>query len=227
MNIRKFSMVFVFVVIPALAAFVIAAERKSDDETVGIPQSPGIILPGDQDSGTLSIVPEERDSAKIQYRNILYGQTDTGDNDNQTGQYRQYEQPGPDQDKGLRDPDDPMNKAYPLPPGTDQARKLESDPDSSVVPMKDEDRDPSVRPTMRNGSPASRSNSYLLQYVVDEPLGKCFTQNPHESMNSRPMSEEFSADRDLGDSDSPDIGDSREFNMPSDQDGPRDPGMSL
>jgi hypothetical protein len=223
MNIPKLSMLFVFVVILAIAGLAIAAERKSDEDSARIPQSPGIIMPGDQGSGTLSIVPEDKDSPKIQYRNILFDSTDKDDQENRSN--RQYEQLGPDQDKDKEqlDPDDPMNKSYTLPPGTDQAGQPGSDRDSPATPQKEKRLDPSLRPTARNGSPASRSSFYPLQYVVDEPLSENF---PNDSY-SDPMDEEFSPDRDLGDSDSPDMGDSRDLNMPSDRDDPQDPGLSL
>ncbi len=235
MNIRKLSILFVFAVIPVIAGFVFAAERKSDEDTAKIPQSPGIIIPGDQGSGTLSIVPQERDTTKIQYRNILYGgETDKADKqDRDKDSSNIYELPGPDQGKGVhnprgyKDPEDPINKSFTLPPGADQARKSDSDRDNYVAPMRENDQDPTLRPTTRNGSPASRSSSYALQYVVDEPSNEYSPQDSDESMNSGPMDEEFSKDRDLGDRDAPDMGDSGDQNMPSDQDIPRDPGLSL
>jgi hypothetical protein len=64
-------------VIPVLAAgLVFALQSDSDKNTTGTWSSPGTVIPGDQGWGSPLIVPGERDSTKIECRNIFFGRGD-------------------------------------------------------------------------------------------------------------------------------------------------------
>lgn len=72
MNMRKISALFIFAIIP-LAGFGLAAQMNTDGNTLRVPTSPEVIMPGDQGEGALSILPADRSSKKPEYRKIIFG----------------------------------------------------------------------------------------------------------------------------------------------------------
>ncbi len=72
MNMPKMSALFIFAIIP-LAGFSLAAQMNIDGNTLRIPTSPEVIMPGDQGEGALSILPADRNSMKPEYRKIIFG----------------------------------------------------------------------------------------------------------------------------------------------------------
>ncbi len=72
MTSSKDSRLFILAVIPVLAAgLFFALQMDMDKNQAGVPVSPGIMTPEDQGSEPPSIVPGDRETTKIQYRNIL------------------------------------------------------------------------------------------------------------------------------------------------------------
>ena len=75
MKLLKRSRVFVSILLPVLAGLLLTLQTNVDqDSKLQIPLPPGIITPGDQESGSLSIVPDEKGTSKVEYRNIIFYQ---------------------------------------------------------------------------------------------------------------------------------------------------------
>ncbi len=78
MILQKISKLFVLAAVPAIAGlfFILQTDMgmDKDKDKQKIPLPPGIITPGEQGSGQLSIEPAEKDRTKIEYRNILFFQ---------------------------------------------------------------------------------------------------------------------------------------------------------
>ncbi len=72
MNLQRISRLLIVAVVPAIAGLLFTLQTNLDKDTAKIPLPPGIITPGEQDSGQLSIVPGEKDTTKIEYRNIVF-----------------------------------------------------------------------------------------------------------------------------------------------------------
>jgi hypothetical protein len=70
MNLLKNSRLFGLTLVLAAGLFLVLQTNN--------PLPPTIVTPEDQGAGPLSIVPEDKDTTKIEYRNILFS-PDTGD----------------------------------------------------------------------------------------------------------------------------------------------------
>jgi hypothetical protein len=71
MNLLKGSMLFGLAVVLAAGLFFIL-QSKADKDTTGNVLTPNTCTPVDQGSGPPSIVPDDKDTTKIQYRKILF-----------------------------------------------------------------------------------------------------------------------------------------------------------
>jgi hypothetical protein len=71
MNLLKDSRLFGFVAVLAAGLFFVL-QPDLDKDTTKNALPPKTIAPGYQGSGPLSIVPDDRDTTKIEYRNILF-----------------------------------------------------------------------------------------------------------------------------------------------------------
>ncbi len=71
MNLAKGFRLFALNVVLAAGLFFVL-QPNLDKDTAKNPFSPNIIAPGDRGSGPLSIVPDDKDTMKIEYRNILF-----------------------------------------------------------------------------------------------------------------------------------------------------------
>ena len=81
MNSLKGSRFFALAVVPALVAgLFLALQTDPDKGGQGSPFLPGILAPEGEGSGSLSIVPDDQEKTKIEYRNILF----TGSSENET-----------------------------------------------------------------------------------------------------------------------------------------------
>ena len=71
MNLLKYSRLFGLAVVLATGLFFVLQSNLDKDTTKNaLPQNS--VTPGYQGSGPLSIVPDDRDTTKIEYRNILF-----------------------------------------------------------------------------------------------------------------------------------------------------------
>jgi hypothetical protein len=85
MNSKKHSRLFGLALLPVLAAGLFLT-LQTDLGSLGKdskenPTFPGAITPGDQDIGSPSIIPSDRDTKNIEYRNIVFSR----DNDKASG----------------------------------------------------------------------------------------------------------------------------------------------
>ncbi len=73
MNFSKYSRLFSLALLSVLGIglfFTLQTDPSNDSKENSIP--PSAIFPGDRDIGTPSIIPSDRDTKKIEYRNISF-----------------------------------------------------------------------------------------------------------------------------------------------------------
>lgn len=76
MSLKKVSKTLTFLAIPAIAGFLFASQAASDQnnsEPISPNAAPSIIVPGDNTTGALSIIPTDDGQLKLEYRHILFG----------------------------------------------------------------------------------------------------------------------------------------------------------
>ncbi len=79
MNLLKDSWLFGLAVVPVLVAgLFFALQPNVDKDTTINPLPPSTFTPGDPGSGSPSIIPGDRDTTKIEYRNIVFSR-DSGE----------------------------------------------------------------------------------------------------------------------------------------------------
>lgn len=77
MSLPKTNRFFVLALVPVLFVGLFFALRTNvDRDSAGIPILPGITIPNDEESKPPAVIPEDRDTTKIEYRNVLFNAAD-------------------------------------------------------------------------------------------------------------------------------------------------------
>lgn len=156
MKTQKVASLFVLAVVPVFAAFMMAGRMNGEpDSTIQAPQSPGLELPGNQQPGTLYIIPggDVHKKNRIEYRRILFG---WGKKDKEGSYQDRSSQGKPDKDMGAPGTAGPQTQQAPQssPETRDFDRNRDMDRSSTGKSYKNEDamdRDGGFRQIFNSG----------------------------------------------------------------------------
>ncbi len=123
MNLKRITTILTLAVIPVFAGLILVAVADQDHSGTFLPMTPSIILPGDNGSGALSILPADDSKMRIEYRRILFGRH--RDKDKSLGQDKSTDKDkAKDMDKGASDTWTQRNEEMSPPAAPNSSRQL-------------------------------------------------------------------------------------------------------